>query len=90
MLKRSDKEVKMMCDLNYVFFKANIDCLCNKYRDKFIVIKDQSVIGFYDTFDEAYNETLKKEELGTFLIQFCSNDESKIVNYFYSNNVSFV
>lgn len=85
----STKEAKEMCDSNYDFFSSNIDSLCQKYENKYVVIKNQSIIGVYDSFNEAYAETIKKEELGTFLIQLCSKDESKTVNCFYSNNVVF-
>jgi hypothetical protein len=42
-----------------------------KHLGKFIVIKDQKVIGVFDERLEAYNETSKTHALGTFLIQQC-------------------
>ncbi len=78
-----------MSDLNYNFFITSIDELCKKYEGQFVVIKDKKIIGSYRTFEEAYDETVKKEDLGTFLIQFCSKDQSALVNNFYSNNVVF-
>lgn len=89
MLVLSLKEAKEMCDSNYNFFTSNIDNLCQAHENKYVVIKNQGVIGVYDSFKEAYTETIKKEELGTFLIQLCSKDEAKTVNCFYSNNVVF-
>lgn len=85
----SIKEAKSMCDDNYSYFISNIDELCEKYENKFLAIKNADVIGVYNSFDEAYNKTIKTEELGTFLIQLCSKDNDNIVNYFYSNNVVF-
>lgn len=35
------------------------------------MIKDQKVIGVYDTEIEAYANTVKTQEAGTFLIQEC-------------------
>jgi len=88
-IERKDlMEAKKMCDMNYEYYIQNFDSLCTKYLDKYIVIKEQSVIGEYDSFEEAYDNTIKTEELGTFLIQHCS-EESNNVNYFYSNNVVF-
>lgn len=58
-------------DPNLKFFIENFENLLKEYRDKFIVIKNQSVAAAYDTFDEAYSETIKTEELGTFIIQYC-------------------
>lgn len=77
-----------MCDKNFEYFNDNFQVLYEEYADKFLVIKDQGVIGIYDSFDEAYSETIKKEKIGTFLIQLCRNDETT-VNQFYSSNVVF-
>ena len=78
-----------MCDKNYSFFVSNLSTLVNQYTDKYVVIKDEAIIGIYDSFKSAFDETKKTEELGTFLIQFCSDDPQSDVNYFYSNNVVF-
>ena len=77
----SDKteETKKMCDENYSYFKKDFKNLYDKYANKFIVIKDQNVIGVFDTFDKAYEETIKTEELGTFLIQLCCNDNPELL-----------
>lgn len=58
-------------DPNLLFFIDNFENLLSEYRDKFIVIKNKSVIASYDTYDEARAETIKTEELGTFIIQYC-------------------
>ena len=42
-----------------------------KYDGKFLVIKDKSVVGVFDEEIEAYNNSVEKYELGTFLIQEC-------------------
>ena len=83
------KEVKNMCDANYEYYTAKFDDLYAKYAEKFIVLKNSIVIGVYDSFEQAYDETVKTEEIGTFLIQHCTKEENN-VNYFYSNNVVFV
>lgn len=78
-----------MCDLNYNYFLSHLDELCKKYDGKFLAIKDETVIGIYNSFDEAFCETEKNEKLGTFLIQYCSKDQDALANNFYSNNVVF-
>ena len=45
--------------------------LVEQYNGKFVVIKDKAVIGAYDDEVVAINETVKKHELGTFLVQKC-------------------
>lgn len=69
------KEAKDMANVNYEFFKEHKDELVSKYSGKFVVIKNSEVIAVYDSFDEAYNSTTKTEEIGTFLIQLCSNED---------------
>lgn len=82
-------EAKQMSDMNYSFFKSNIDNLCKSYYGKYLSLKNASVLGSFDSFDQAYNETIKTEELGTFLIVHCVKSGEMPVNNFYSNNVVF-
>jgi 3-methyladenine DNA glycosylase AlkD len=51
------------------YFLANQEELVRKYQGKFVVIKDQQVIGTYNSELEALKETTKTHELGTFLVQ---------------------
>ncbi|GMO56948.1 MAG: hypothetical protein Ta2D_02340 [Rickettsiales bacterium] len=57
---------------NLEFFKANFDDLYKKYKDKYIAIKDQKVIGVFDNRDFGYDETVKTEKNGTFIVQWCN------------------
>lgn len=66
-----------MLDKEFQYYIDNQKELVEKYKDKYLVIKDLSVIGVYNTEIEAYSETVKQHELGTFLIQECqSGDEN--------------
>ena len=56
---------------DYEYFINNLSELYKKYGHRFLVIKEQQVIGTYDEFGAAYDETIKTEELGTFIIQEC-------------------
>ena len=54
----------------FEYYKANQEDLVQKYRGKFIVIKDKQVLGAYDDQLVAVTETEKAGyELGTFLVQ---------------------
>lgn len=57
-------------ELNY--FIANQERLVQEYRGKTLVIKDEQVVGVYDTPLDAYVESMKKYQPGTFMIQPCS------------------
>lgn len=53
------------------FFIDNQDSLVNQYQGKVLVLKDQQVVGVYQTPLEAYLEAQKSYEIGTFMIQPC-------------------
>jgi hypothetical protein len=56
----------------FLYYLENQRQLVKMYNNKFIVIKDKTVIGSYDREDIALFETQKTHELGTFLIQKCT------------------
>ena len=61
-------------DRDFDYFLENHEALVKKYNGKFVVIKDQKVIGAYDDAMEAIKTTAKKHEMGTFSVQECSED----------------
>ena len=74
---------------NYIWFEENLLELVKYYEDKHVVIKNEKLLAAYDSFDEAFNETIKTEDLGTFIIQLCSLDKEKMMQTFHSR-VAFV
>ena len=73
-----------MLEKEFKYYLDNQSKLVKDYNGKFIVIKGQDVIGVYDTEDQAYFETLKEHEEGTFLIQFCEPGDSSYTQSFHS------
>lgn len=63
--------------------------LIEKYRGKYVVIKDDRVIGVYDSDYEAVETTSQEHELGTFLVQKCEPG-SESYTYTYHSRVAFV
>ncbi len=53
----------------FEYYLAHQTELVKKYNGKFVVIRDEKVIGAYDDQSSAIAETTKQFELGTFLIQ---------------------
>jgi len=53
------------------FFINNQEQLVRQYKGKVLVIKDDTILGVYSTPLEAYLESQKTHELGTFMIQPC-------------------
>ena len=82
-------EVSVMSKKNYDYFLSNLDDLVKKYREKYVVIKDESIIGCYDSFSDAYDATIQREKLGTFIIQYCIEKDRLETANFLSNNIKF-
>ncbi len=69
---------------DYNYYIDNLETLKQQYNNKLIIIKDKQVVGFYDTEQAAILASLSKYEIGTFLIQYVSDDKSSytlFVNY---------
>ena len=67
----------------YEYYKKQKADLIEKYEKKFVVIKEQKILGIYDNRNEALNETIKNHSLGTFLLhQIIKNEE--IAHRFHS------
>lgn len=60
---------------NYQYYLDNKEELCKKYLNKYIVIKNEEVIGAFDTMEEAV-DNVKDIEAGTYIIQRCENNEN--------------
>ncbi|MDR2758326.1 MAG: hypothetical protein LBB78_03000 [Spirochaetaceae bacterium] len=74
-----------MQDQDFEYFIQNIEYFYQQYGHKFLAIKDKKVIGSYDSFDMALEETLKHEQIGTFIIQECFRNKEESVNHFQGN-----
>ena len=57
-------------DKNYNYYVANQEELNKKYKNKFIIITEESVLGSYKTLQDAIKEA-KHLEAGTYIIQQC-------------------
>ncbi len=66
------------------YFLKNQTQLVEKYLGKFIVIKDETVIGSYDDETAAIWETAKTHKLGTFLVQECLPGKDVYTRTFHS------
>lgn len=73
-----------MLEKEFAYYLHNQSDLVKKYKGKFIVIKDDKVIGAYDSHLDAYNTTVKTETLGTFLIQHCLPGKDSFTQTFHS------
>ena len=60
-----------MLHTEFKYYRDHHEKLLKKFANKFIVIKREKIIGVYNSHPEAYKESVKTEELETFLIQHC-------------------
>ena len=73
-----------MLEKEFRYYVKNQAELSAKYEGKVLVVKDQTVIGVYDSKGEALKKTVVDHELGSFLIQECSSDPNSVVTTFHS------
>jgi hypothetical protein len=71
-----------MLDKELQYYIDNQSELVKNYKGKYLVIKGQSIIGVFNSEIEAYSETVKKHELGTFLIQECQPGDENYTQTF--------
>lgn len=73
-----------MIEKEFNFYLKNQAELVKNYNGKFIVIKNDQIIGVYNSHSEAYNESLKKNTIGSFLIQHCLSGSDSYTQTFHS------
>lgn len=73
-----------MLEREYNYYLDNKEKLLKRYQNRVVVIKNEKILGDYDSKEKALKETAKKHELGTFLIQEISEEEINNVQRFHS------
>lgn len=58
-------------EADFGYYLKHKPALVRKYRGKYVVIRDGTVLGAYDDQLVAISETSKTHELGTFIVQHC-------------------
>lgn len=81
--------MKKPLEAEFKYYINNQKELVKRYKGLFIVIKRNKILGSYATELEAIEETAKKEELGTFLVQKCTPGSESYAQMFHTR-VTFV
>lgn len=68
----------------FKFYLDNQASILAKYGGKFVVIVGDEVVGAFDSMADAYFDSIKKYEPGTFLIQECTEGEEAYTQSFTS------
>ena len=69
---------------DFKYYIDHQDEMVDQYDGNVIVIKDEVVLGAYDSEFAAVTETKKTHELGTFLVQRVSSGNTDISQTFHS------
>tara|TARA_R110001592_G_scaffold261377_1_gene526281 strand:+ start:508 stop:744 length:237 start_codon:yes stop_codon:yes gene_type:complete len=77
-----------MLEKEFKYYLDNQDDFVSKYEGKYLVIVDEEVVGVYDSDEEAFFESEKSYESGSFLIQYCESGDNSYTQTFHSR-VSF-
>ena len=75
-----------MQSADFEWFKSNMSALYDEYGPAFLAIKDQTVLGAYETYGQGVRSTMENEQLGTFIVQRCGQGEEAYTNYIASTN----
>lgn len=71
----------------FQWYLENQADLVKKYNGKYLVIKDNSVVGVYEDKLKALEESSSKYGLGNFLIQKCDPGEESYTQTYHSRVV---
>lgn len=77
-----------MLEKEFAYFKEHQKELFRSYPNEYIVIKNLEVHCHASTFEEALVKAVERFDLGTFLIQQCTEGEEGYTQTFHSR-VSF-
>ena len=77
---------KKELEKNFEYYLANLDELAQKYKGKYIALKECKVLGAYNTFNEALSKSEEQgHERGTFIVQKASVDPSAYTMTYHNN-----
>lgn len=61
---------------DFDFFIENYQHFYKQYGHKFLAIKDKEILGAYNSVTDAIGDLTPKYEVGSYIIQECTGDES--------------
>jgi len=70
-----------MLEKEYEIFKKNVGTFVRDHPGEFVVIKGETILGFYKSLNEALKSMAGKHEPGTFLVQECVPLEDSVQRF---------
>jgi hypothetical protein len=71
----------------FLFYLENHSRLLSTYRGKYVLIRDERILGAFDSEMDAIKAGVDKFPLGTFLVQRCEPGEESYTQTFHSSVV---
>ena len=81
-MEATARTIKLKPEFDY--FLKHQDELVRDFAGKFVVIKNERILGYYDDLVTAINVTAKTEQMGTFLVQLVTAGEDAYTIRFHS------
>ena len=75
-----------MQDADFMWFVEHCSELFEKFGSTYIAIKNKTVLGSYPTYADGVRFTSQTEQVGTFIVQKCGDDEAAYTGYISSMN----
>lgn len=66
---------------DFEYFLAHYDELFKQYGYCFIAIRQEKILGIYESLQGAIDALSGQYELGEYIVQECNGDESAYTNY---------
>ena len=73
-----------MLKKEFQYYIDNQNELVKKYEGRYLVIKDGNVVGDYGSYEQALFNSEEQYEMGTFLIQKCSEGNKDYTATFHT------
>ena len=70
-----------MQDMDFAWYVENISKLYEQYGPCYVAIKNKTVIGKFETYADGVTMTMRKETIGTFIVQRCARSIEECIEY---------
>lgn len=73
-------------DANYDFFQRNLGLLLKEHRDKYVLLRQQKIIDYFDDVGDAYRAGLNRFSDGIFSIQEITDEPIDLGIFSHAGN----
>lgn len=77
-----------MCNNDFNWFLKHYDKIYQMYGHTFVTIKNEEILGHYNSLMQAIKESQTRYGAGEYIIQECNGNESGYTNYISSSEIS--